>query len=135
MSILILTTILTAALGSASLMMSGIIMSGNQSRSTQAYFAADAGIEESLWWARNSSTSTTTLENDFPDVATGELSNSATYNVDYYNLIVPFIEVGEDNHEWNRYLRHFVSAGIYHDTRRTVEAQYGYVSWDRIIQK
>ena len=120
MSIIILTTILTAALGSASLMMSGIIISGNQTRSTQAYFAADAGIEESLWWARKSDTSTTTLENDFYGVASGTLSNAATYDVDYVT--------------WG-YIRNFTSSGVFNNTRRTVEAQYGYVPWDRIVYK
>ena len=117
MSILILTTILTAALGSASLMMSGIIISGNQSRSTQAFFAADAGIEESLWWARKSDTSTTTLADDIYGVASGTLSTNATYNVDYIT--------------WP-YIRNFTSAGEFGNTRRTIEAQYGYVPWDRI---
>ena len=120
MSIIILTTILTAALGSASLMMSGIIISGTQSRSIQAYFAADAGIEESLWWARKSTTSTTTLENDIISVASGTLSNNATYDVDYVT--------------WG-YIRNFTSNGIYNNTRRTVESQYGYVPWDRIVYK
>lgn len=119
-SMIVLTSIFTAVLGSASLMLSGIIISGTQSRSTQAYFAAEAGIEESLWWARKSSTSTTSLENDIESVASGTLSNNATYNVDY--------------NTWG-YIRNFRSDGIYNRTRRTVESQYGYTPWDRIVYK
>lgn len=52
MTLLILTSILVVALGAASLVFSGIKMSGTQAVSTKAYFAAEAGAERILWEVR-----------------------------------------------------------------------------------
>ena len=132
MSIIILTTILGAALGAANLVLSGIMISGTEQRSTQAYFAADAGIEESLWWARKSSTSTTTLASDIDSVASGILTNGASYDVDYTTWTSGGIVVGLPGRTGG-YVRNFESKGEFNNTRRTVEAQYGFVPLARSI--
>lgn len=120
MSIVILTSILAAALGAASLVLSGVIISGTQQRSTQAYFAADAGIEEALWWARKSDTAEADLAEDVSSVVSGTLSNNASYNVDYTT--------------W-RFLRNFASTGTFGNTRRKVEAQYGFIQSQNIVSE
>ncbi len=81
-TLLILTSILTVALGTASLIVPGIIMNRTQLGSTVAFYAAEAGAERALWEARKS-------PNPLPDVDTDnlftnpDLGNSASYDVDY----------------------------------------------------
>lgn len=138
MSIIILTGILMATLTVANLTMSGIILSGTQVRSTKAYFAADAGIEESLFWARASSTATSSLASDKSDIASSTLSNDATYSVDYTtwnsgSIIGTTTNTGDYSGRYGGYVRNFKSEGEYASLRRTVEAQYGYIPWDKII--
>ena len=52
MTMLILISMLTVVLGAANLVMLRIKMSGAQERSTIAYFAAETGVERTLWEIR-----------------------------------------------------------------------------------
>jgi hypothetical protein len=54
MTILILNTIVVVSLAAAKLVSGGVRMSGTQSRSTKAFFAAESGAERVLWeWRKN----------------------------------------------------------------------------------
>ncbi len=104
-TLLILTSILTIGLATASLIVPGIIMNRTQMGSTVAFYAAEAGAERSLWEVR---------KNDFtlPDFDQAEiftvadLGNSASYNVDYASSS-PIVT--------------FTCNGIYQGTRRSVQ--------------
>ncbi len=52
MTILILTGILVVALGSASIIVTGLKMGRTQMQATKAYFATEAGAERALWTVR-----------------------------------------------------------------------------------
>ena len=124
MAVLILTGVMSVSLTAASLAMSGVIISGSQVRSVQAYFAADAGVEQVLAWARSSDRVPADLAVDtenivLPTLPNGDsrLSNGATYKVDYTT--------------WGN-VRNFTSRGEFNNMRRTVEAQYGYVTFENI---
>lgn len=52
MSVLIMTSVLTIALGAANLVAPGILLGRTQTRSTKAFFAAEAGAERILWEMR-----------------------------------------------------------------------------------
>jgi hypothetical protein len=54
MTILILNSIILVVLATASVVVSGVKMSGTQTRSVKAYFAAEAGAEQLLWQYRKS---------------------------------------------------------------------------------
>ena len=125
MAVLILTSVMSVSLTAASLAMSGAIISGSQVRSVQAYFAADAGIEQALAWARSSvrvpaDLASSTKNVVLPTLPSGDprLSNGATYKVDYTT--------------WAN-IRNFSSRGEFNNMRRTVEVQYGYVAFENII--
>ncbi len=138
MSVLILTGILTVTLTIANLALSGIIIGGTQVKSIQAYYAADAGIEHTLYWSRASTTATSTLENDIFDVASSSLSNGASYSVDYTTWGQGLItgtttNTGDYANRLGGYVRNFKSDGEYASLRRTIEAQFGFVPWDQIV--
>lgn len=134
MSVLILTGILGVTLTIANLALSGILISGTQIKSTQAYYAADGGIEHSLYWARSSTTSTSTLEYDMSAMASSTLANGASYSVDYTTWGEGYV-VGTttDTSRYGGNIRNFKSAGEYANLRRTVEAQFGFIPWDQIV--
>jgi hypothetical protein len=54
MTIMILNSIILISLAAANIIVSGVKMSGTQSQSTKAYFAAEAGAEQLLWQYRKS---------------------------------------------------------------------------------
>ena len=130
MSILVLTSVLMASLTIANLTLSGIILSGTQVRSIKAYYAADAGIEESLYWVRSSSTATSTLDGDIFDVATSTLNNESTYSVDFTTWSGGNI-IGSSTRDGG-YVRNLKSEGEFGNLRRTVEAQFGFIPWFEI---
>jgi hypothetical protein len=116
MAIMILTTILTISLGVANLVMSGIVMSGTQTRSVKAYFLADSGIEYTLWQTRRQGyvfpiTSSSTMFSGNPFG-----SNNGGYSVGYST--------------YNNVLADFSSTGSYgeasNQVKRTVEIQYSH---------
>lgn len=119
-TILILTAILSAILTASNLMMSGIVMSGTQMQSTKAYFAAEAGVERSLNWARSKNTASTSLENNLTNLFPDILNNGAKYAVNYTT--------------WGN-VRNFAANGEFGATRRTVETQYGFIHEPRIINE
>ncbi len=124
-TVLILTSILTAAFGAANLVVSGIKMSGTQERSTVAYFAAEAGAERVLWEIRKNGFLVSGCDNTvnkyvFFGAGPGDpaicdssehgetLSNISSYSVMYTsNLPITF-----------------VSAGSYAGVKRIVEIGY-----------
>lgn len=81
MTLLILSGILVVALGAASLVTSGIMMSRAQERSTKAYFAAEAGAERALWEVRKNNYAAP--DQDQENVFSETLGNGASYSVDY----------------------------------------------------
>jgi len=87
LTLFILSSILVVTLAAADLVMAGIRMNRLVGYSSLAFFAAEAGMERSLWEAR-------TWEargeaNPLPDMASvqnlffGSLSNGSSYTVDY----------------------------------------------------
>lgn len=129
MSMLVLTSILMASLTIANLTLSGIIISGTQVRSIKAYYAADAGIEESLYWSRASTTATSTLEIEGV-VASSSLSNDSSYTVNYTTWNSGNV-IGTSTREGG-YVRNLNSEGEFANLRRTVEAQFGFIPWFEI---
>lgn len=83
MTVLMLAGIITVALNSASVVMSGTVLSGVQERSTLAFYAAESGAERLLYDARVNPLK------PLPAVSTDNvygiinLSNNASFTVDY----------------------------------------------------
>lgn len=106
MTILILNSIVLISLAAAKLIFSGVQMSGAQSRSTKAYFAAEAGAERALWeWRKNGYVMPASSQNN---VFSGVLAGRASYQVDY-ELLSPNVI--------------FKSNGSFGDLRRRVEIE------------
>ncbi len=125
MTMLILISMLTVVLGAANLVMLRIKMSGAQKRSTIAYFAAEVGIERTLWEIRQNSFEL--KRNDSSNCQTGDyvnfdnaqavcdnseynysLSNNASYSVVYSS-------------DWPVT---FTSTGVFSGLRRSVDISY-----------
>ncbi|MDD4332958.1 MAG: GLUG motif-containing protein [Patescibacteria group bacterium] len=107
MTLLILSAILLVALGATNIAVSGLRMSQTQKDSVKAYFAAETGIEKSIWEMQKNSY---TLPNySQANVFSGNLINGSNYSVDY-NLT-------------NEYIT-FSSVGTYGKTTRAVEASF-----------
>lgn len=108
MTILILNSILLAALAASRLVISGVKMSGTQERSTKAFYAAESGIEEAVWKFRHgySFPATTT-----PDIFVDTLGNGSSYAVDYVSL--PNIVI-------------FNCDGSFANTKRSVEVAFDF---------
>ena len=107
MTLLILTSILTVALGAANLIVPGIRMSRTQAQSTKAFFASEAGVERSLWEVRKNGY--TLLGEDTADVFNDSLDNGSIYQVDYATS-TPIVT--------------FTSTGQYQQTRRSVAVNF-----------
>jgi hypothetical protein len=116
MTILILNSIILVALSASKLIVSGVKESGTQSKSTKAYFAAEAGAERMLYEYRkgtntcgNSSFATSTC------VFAKNLTGGGSYNV-YWK---------KGSNDIGSTLV-FYSAGTYLDLRRSVEIDFYY---------
>lgn len=121
MALLILTSILVVSLGAADLVMSGLKMSGTQERSTIAYFAAEAGIEQVLWEIR---------KNGF-DISACAVDDYVDFNVSPAVCdSLQHVETLSNNSSYSVVLlqtlpsRIFVSTGEYAGVRRVVEISY-----------
>ncbi|HTW97000.1 MAG TPA: hypothetical protein VMD74_05080 [Candidatus Methylomirabilis sp.] len=95
MTVLILNSIIVIALAAASIIFSGVTMSGTQTKSTKAYFAAEAGAERLLYeyrWANGMGCADTSEANCH---FSGFLASGGTYQVDYVTgSNITFISVG-----------------------------------------
>ena len=108
MTLMILTSILVVSLVTADLIRQGIKISGAQSNSTIAYFAAEAGMERALWEVRKNNYALP-LE-DTPNVfVVPNLGNGSSYYVNYATSS-PIVS--------------FTSAGIYRGVRRSVKTSF-----------
>lgn len=95
MTVMVLASALTVALGAASLVTPGIVMSRTQNQSTKSFFAAEAGAERALWLLRKGSFNDITCDITnkyivFEQEGCGpysqgvySLSNNAYYYVEY----------------------------------------------------
>ncbi|MCX6800200.1 MAG: hypothetical protein NT091_03570, partial [Candidatus Falkowbacteria bacterium] len=93
-----------------------------------------AGIEQSLYWSRASSTATSTLENDAVVLASSTLSNDASYSVGYSTWgVMGTSSITGTSTRFGSSVRSFTSAGAFNNLRRTVAAQFGFVTFERII--
>ena len=106
MTLLILTGTLTVSLIAADLIVNSIKSGRTQSYSTKAYFAAEAGVERSLWEARKNSF---LQDEDQENIFTEELENNSVYHVDYASS-TPTIT--------------FTSAGVFQGVHRAVETSF-----------
>ncbi|MFA5248008.1 MAG: pilus assembly PilX N-terminal domain-containing protein [Patescibacteria group bacterium] len=107
MTLLILSIVIMISLASAKIIVSGVKMSGTQARSTKAYFAAESGIERTLWEWRKNGWDITAPPSGTINLFSGSLLNSSFYRVD--RAISPVV-----------ILR---STGEYENLKRTVEIQ------------
>lgn len=82
MTILILNAIIVVSLAAAKLITGGVKMSGIQSRSTKAYFAAESGAERVLWEWRNNGWTIPPGNNGANNLFSATLLNASTYQVD-----------------------------------------------------
>lgn len=81
MTVLILAGIITVALNTGSVVLSGTILSGVQERSTLAFYAAESGAERFLYDARVIENLPNFNNNNLYGTTT--LSNKTSYNVEY----------------------------------------------------
>jgi hypothetical protein len=81
MSILILAGFLLSTLTASELVLKGLNMGETQFNSTRAYFAAEAGAEQSLWEVRHDGYGLPATSTDA--IFSGVLGNEAEYQVDY----------------------------------------------------
>jgi hypothetical protein len=109
MTMLILSSIMVVALNAAGLVMSGVILSGTQERSTIAFYAAEAGAERALYEARRNPGFTLPMDDTLNIFGTTTLSNGA-YNLVDYSSSTPDI--------------FFSSEGNYAETKRKVELKF-----------
>lgn len=107
MTLMILTSILTVALGAANVVMSGILMNRTQTFSTKAIYAAEAGAEKALYEVRKNNLY---LDSDQLNIfGTTTLSNNSTFTVDYATSS-PYIII--------------TSNGLYSGARRSVQLSF-----------
>jgi len=117
MTMLILTGIFLAAMGMADIIITGIKMGGVQARSTQAYFASEAGVEKILWEYRKNGYSEPASSTE--DIFGETLSNGSSYQLNY---------VREEDPDW--IYKKFISVGEYNNVRRSVQAMLKYPKFD-----
>lgn len=120
-TVMIMASILTVSMSLASVVINGLKVSSNQANATQAYFAAEAGVEQYLWGVRKNSfdpvsagcvASGDYVTNDYSGcggAATTTMANGAKY-YEHYVLNTPTTTIS--------------SFGIYKDTRRAVRLKY-----------
>jgi hypothetical protein len=115
MTILILNSIILISLAAAKLIFSGVKESSTQSRSTKAYFAAEAGAEKILYAYRQTHSCVKPFSALGNCHFTGTLPGGGTYNVDWKS--------GDD-------LRYdtltFVSVGNFSGLARSVQLDFNY---------
>ncbi len=130
-TVLILSTILTVALGSSSLIISGTQIGRYQSKSIIAYYASEAGVERVLWETRKNGAQLDVCDTNVvlpdrvqvhfganpADCVTSSDMSSYTYILppaSSYNLVIastsPEVQIK--------------STGTYKDVVRTVEVVY-----------
>ena len=109
MTLIMLTSILTVALGAANLIMPGLLMNRAGSYSIKAFYAAEAGAEKSLWEARKNTADFILPENDTPALFSSTLSNNSSYNVNFSSTTGAFT---------------FTSSGEYSTAKRAVEVEF-----------
>lgn len=80
-TVMIMSSLLVAALSATNIIMASILTSGVQERSIKAYFAAEAGAERSLWDVRKNSF--VLPASNQTGISSSTLSNGARYDVDY----------------------------------------------------
>ena len=125
MTLLILTSMLTVVLGAANLVMLRIKMSGAQERSTIAYFAAETGIERTLWEIR---------QNSF-ELKRGDSSDCQVGNYVYFDNTPTVCDNSEHNYPLSNNALYnvvyssnspvtFTSTGIFSGLRRSVDIRY-----------
>lgn len=119
MTLIVLTSALTVALGVASLITPGILMGRTQTNSTKAFFAAESGAERALWAIRRGGFDASACgAGDCMDLnslncapcagLTYSLSNNAFYQVEYDASAGVVLN----------------SDGDYVDTKRRIEISY-----------
>lgn len=107
MTILILNAIVVISLAAAKLVTTGVKMSGIQSKSTRAYFAAESGAERVLWEWRNNGWTIPPGPSGVSNVFSANLLNGASYQVDKATSTTVI----------------FQSQGSYNELQRTVELE------------
>lgn len=125
LSLIILTGIFVSAMGIADMVISGIRMGGVQTRSTQAYFASESGVEKVLWEYRKNNYSEPASSTE--DVFSDTLDNGSEYQVDYIREEEP-AEEDELPDSW--VYKKFISVGSYKDVRRSVQAMLKYPQYE-----
>ncbi|MDD5528304.1 MAG: pilus assembly PilX N-terminal domain-containing protein [Patescibacteria group bacterium] len=113
MTILILNSVILISLAAAKLIVSGVKESGTQSRSTKAYFAAEAGAEKVLYEYRKTFTCASPFDSCH---YAGSLPAGSSYQVDWIS--------GGDSNPGSTII--FVSVGTFSGLKRSVELDFYY---------
>lgn len=110
LSLFILSAIMLIVFGGSSVIMSGLKMSGIESQSTRAYFAAETGAERLLYEYRKTEFSSdfNWIQENADDVFVDTLPTGGAYTVNYGGLN-PIT---------------FTSIGSFQDTKRSVELNF-----------
>ena len=108
-TVFILTGMLVVAIAVGDLVISGLKMSRVQTDSTKAFYAAESGIEKTLYEVRQNEYDLL-LDGDQNDIFGGSLSldNGSSYVVNYASSTVSI----------------FTSVGTYNNTRRSVQISF-----------
>lgn len=109
MTMFILSSIMIIAFGGSLTILSGIKMSGVQSQSIKAYFAAESGIERILYEVRKGSFDLSPEFGANVFITPTVLGNNSSYIVDYNSYNPKII---------------FTSTGSYLFTKRSVEVTF-----------
>src|SRR3989344_1192464 len=118
MTLMVLTSALTVALGAANLVTQGIIMSRTQTQSTKAFFAAEAGAERALWILRKGVFSDSNCNSGANKYIRFNQNQCGSYIQSVYNLSNgAFYYVEYDSGAEIT----FNSNGVFQDTKRRVE--------------
>jgi type II secretory pathway component PulK len=82
MTLLILNIVIMISLASAKIIFSGIKMGNTQARSAKAYFAAESGMEKTLWTWRKNGWDIRAVPPGTSNIFSGSLPNGSSYRVD-----------------------------------------------------
>jgi len=117
LTLLILTSILAVAIGAAAIVSQGLVLNRTQKWSTVSYYAAEAGVEKSLWKNSNGKISSSCADNQYLNLTPATATCQATPFLNILGNASYEVWYGSTTTETT-----FSSTGIYQGTNRRVEA-------------
>ncbi len=115
MTVMVLASILIITLGASNIILPGIVMGRTQGYSTKAYFAAEAGAEESLWTIRKATISGCPPAGECLDFSTDSCGNCHSLTYTLANGSSYYVQYASSTYT------SLISKGDYLGTRRTIE--------------